>query len=162
MIGLNSFRKLSGLARPDHVNGTEAAVARRTRAVLVAEIGAMRGDPWAEGALTGARFMETDRRTSLDQTNVGQLARAIANAGPALALAPVNGAAWLFLARLPASSQDGENRVGTLPEMSYFTAPSALDLAPWRLERGVTSSALADRDLPAFIKSDSRAIGQQR
>ena len=77
-------------------NGTMAAVARRTRAVLAAEIGAIRGDLWAEAALTGARFMGTDRWTSLDQTNSGQFARARADAEPALALAPVNGAAWLF------------------------------------------------------------------
>ena len=43
--------------------------------------------------------------------------------------------------------------------MSYFTGPSALDLAPRRLERAATSSALADNDLQAFIKSDIRAIG---
>jgi hypothetical protein len=65
-----------------------------------------------------------------------------------------------FLATLPASSRDGENQVGTLLEMSYFTAPSALDFAPRRPERG-TSSALADNDLQAFIKSDIRAIGPQ-
>ncbi|MDQ6702346.1 MAG: hypothetical protein M3Z96_04160 [Pseudomonadota bacterium] len=139
-------------------NGTEAAAARRTRAILAAEIGAIRGDLWAKAAFTGARFMETNRLTSLDRTNSGQLARARANAETALALAPVNGAAWLFLAKLPAGSPEGENRVGTLLEMSYFTAPSALDLAPWRLERAATSSALADKDLQAFIKSDIRGI----
>ena len=83
-------------------DGTEAAAARRTRAALVAEIGVIRGDPWAEAAFTGARFMGTDRWTSLDQTNSGQFARARANAEPALALAPIDGAAWLFLPRLPA------------------------------------------------------------
>jgi hypothetical protein len=139
-------------------NGAEAASARRTRAVLAAEIGAIRGDLWAEAAFTGARFMGTDHSTSLDRTNSRQLARARANAETALALAPINAAAWLFLARLPASSQDDENRVRTLLEMSYFTAPSDLDLATWRLERAATSSALADKDLQAFIKSDIRGI----
>ncbi len=116
-------------------NGTEAAAARRTRAVLAAKIDVIRGDLWAEAAFTGARFMGTDRSTSLDRANSGQFARARANAEAALEFAPVNGAAWLFPASLPASSQDGENRVGTLLELSYFTAPSALDLAPRRLER---------------------------
>jgi hypothetical protein len=139
-------------------NGAEAAAARRTRAVLAADTGAIRGDLWAEASLTGARFMGTDRSTSLDRSNSGQLARAGANAETAPALAPVNGAAWLFLARLPARSQDGENRAGTLLEMSYFTAPHALDLAPWRLERAATSSALADKDLQAFIRSDIHGI----
>jgi len=168
-LGLSGlWMLLPELLRPKPVglafdrNGNEAAVARRTRAVLAAEIGAMRGDFWADAELTGARFMGTDRWTSLDRTNSGQLARARANAEPALALAPVNGAAWLSLARLPARPQDGENRGGALLEMSYFTAPRALDLAPWRLERAAISSALADRGLPAFIKSDIHAIGQQR
>jgi hypothetical protein len=42
--------------------------------------------------------------------------------------------------------------------MTYFTAPSALDLAPWRLERAAPSSALGDKDLQSFIKSDIRGI----
>jgi hypothetical protein len=46
--------------------------------------------------------------------------------------------------------------------MSYFIAASALDLAPWRLERAATSSALADTDLRAFVERDIRGIGQQR
>ncbi len=162
------FQAFLELPRPKPVglpfdrNGTEAAAARRTRAVLAAEIGAIRGDPWAEAAFTGARFMGTNRSTSLDRANSGQRARARANAETALALAPVKGGAWLFLARLPASSQDCENRVGSLLEMSYFTAPSALDLASLRLERAATSSALADNDLQAFIKSDIRGIGPLR
>lgn len=139
-------------------NGAGAAAARRSRAVLAAEIGVIRGDFWAEAAFTGARFMRTDRSTSLGRTNSGHLARARANTETALALAPVNGAAVLFLARRPASSQDGENRVGALLEMSYFAAPSALDLAPRRLERAATLSALANKDLQAFVKSDIRAI----
>lgn len=81
-------------------------------------------------ALHGDRSLD-----EFDRANSGQFARARANAEAALEFAPVNGAAWLFPASLPASSQDGENRVGTLLELSYFTAPSALDLAPRRLER---------------------------
>ena len=138
--------------------GAEAAAARQTRAVLAAEIGAIRGDLWAEAAFTGARFMGTDRLAIRDWTSSGQLARARAEAETALALAPVNGAAWLFLAKLPAVSLEGENRVLTLLEMSYFTAPSSLDLAPWRLERAATSIAFADKDFQAFIKSDIRGI----
>ena len=95
-------------------NGTEAAAAGRTRAVLSAEIGAISGVLWADAAFTG-----TDLSTSLDRTNSGQLARARANADTDL-------------------------------------------LDPWRLERAATSSALADKDLQAFIKSEIHGIGQQR
>ena len=65
-------------------NGDEAAAARRTSAVLATEIELIRGDLWAEAAFPGARFMGTDRSTSLDRTSCGQLARARANAETAL------------------------------------------------------------------------------
>jgi hypothetical protein len=165
ILGLSGlWMLLPELLRPKPIGlvfdraGAEKAVEHWTGAVLAAEIGAIRGDLWAEAAFTGASFMWMDRSTIRDWSKFGLLARARANAETALALAPVNGAAWLFLAKLPAISPEGENRVGTLLEMSYFTAPSALDLAPWRLERAATSSALADKDLQAFIKSDIRGI----
>src|SRR5580704_3403344 len=102
-LGLSGLRMLlPQLLRPKPAglpfghNGSEAAAARRTRAVLAAEIGAINGDPWAAAAFTGARFIGTDRWTGLDRANSGQFARARADAGTALELASVNGAAWLF------------------------------------------------------------------
>ncbi|HUZ90873.1 MAG TPA: hypothetical protein VMU78_03080, partial [Methylocella sp.] len=76
----------------------------------------------------------------------------------ALALSPINGAAWLFLAMLPDASPKADSRSGTLLEMSYFTAPSAPELAPWRLKWAAASSALANKDIQEFIKSDIREI----
>ena len=140
----------------------EAAATHRSRAVLAAQIGAIRGDLWASAAFTGGLFTLTDRMANLDRTSSVQLAQAKANAETALALAPINGAAWLFLAKLPATTPDDESRAGMLLEMSYFTAPSAPELAPWRLERVATSSALADKDIQAFVKSDLREILSSR
>lgn len=139
-------------------NGAEAAAAHRNRAVLAAEIGAIRGDLWANAAFAGAHSMLTERLTGLDKSSSEQLAQAKANAETALALAPINGAAWLLLAMLPDASADADSRVGTLLEMSYFTAPSTPELAPWRLKRAATSNALADKDIQEFIKSDIRTI----
>jgi hypothetical protein len=147
---------------PFHPDRAEAAAAHRTRAVLAAEIGVIRGDLWASAAFTGARFMWTDGLSSLDQSDLQLLARVRDNAETALALAPINGAAWLFLAMLPATSQDAESRVGTLLEMSYFTAPSAPDLALSRIQRAATSSALANKDLQTFISGDLREMLNRR
>jgi hypothetical protein len=148
--------KATGL--PFDRNGAEAAATHRVRAVLAAGIGAVRGDLWATAAFTRAPLMWIGRSSILDPASAEQVARARANTETALALAPINGAAWLFLANLPATSPDAESRVGTLLEMSYFTAPSAPELAPWRLARAATSSALADKDIQAFVKSDIREI----
>ncbi|HUB64979.1 MAG TPA: hypothetical protein VL996_11150 [Methylocella sp.] len=138
------------------------ATAHRPLAVLAAEIGVIRGDLWAKAAFTGARFLWTDRPANLNQSDLNLLARVRSNAETALALAPINGTAWLFLAKLPAISPDAESRIGTLLEMSYFTAPSAPDLAPWRLQRAAASSALADKDIQAFVKSDLREMLNRR
>ena len=152
-----SCRGQSPVGVPFDRNDTEAAAARRTSAALAVEIGAISGDPWAEAAFTGARFMGTDRSTSVDRANSRQTARASANAEPAQR-SPFNGAAWLFGGT--SGKFAGWREPGwTLLEMSYFTGPSALDLAPRRLERAATSSALADNDPQAFVKSDIRAIG---
>jgi hypothetical protein len=148
----------SAISLPFDHNAAEAAAAHRSRAVLAAEIAVIRGDLWANAAFTGARYIGVERLTSLDKTSSEQLAQAKANAETALALAPINGAAWLLLAMLPDASADADSRVGTLLEMSYFTAPSTPELAPWRLKRAATSSALADKDIQEFIKSDIRTI----
>ena len=42
--------------------------------------------------------------------------------------------------------------------MSYFTAPSAPDLALSRIQRAATSSALANKDLQTFVSGDLREI----
>jgi hypothetical protein len=146
----------NSIGLPFGPNRVEAAAEKRSRAVLAAEIGAIRGDLWANAAYTGARFMWT--LSSLDQSDSELLARVRSNAETSLALAPINGAAWLFLAMLPDTSADADSRIGTLLEMSYFTAPSTPELAPWRLKRAATSSALADEDFQEFIKSDIRMI----
>ena len=136
----------------------ESAATHRTGALMAAELGLVRGDLWAKAAFTGAPFLWTARPANLDPTELKQLARVRNTTETALALAPINGAAWLFLAKLPAISPEAESRVGNLLEMSYFTAPSAPDLALSRIQRAVTSSALANKDLQTFVSGDLREI----
>jgi hypothetical protein len=138
--------------------GAEAALAHRAHAVQAAETGVIRGDLWTSAAFTGALAMWTENAPGPDRKNAEQLVQVRANAEKALALAPINGAAWLFLAMLPSAAPDAESRIATLLEMSYFTAPNAPELAPWRLTRSATSSALADKDIQEFIKSDIREL----
>jgi hypothetical protein len=136
----------------------EAAADHRMSSILAAELGAIRGDLWAEAAFTGARFIWTDRGASFGPASSRELARIRADAETSLALAPVNGAAWLLLAALPETAPDRDSRVSALLEMSYFTAPNELRLANLRVMRAVISSALADKDIQAFIKTDIRKI----
>ena len=49
----------NSIGLPFGPNRVEAGAVKRSRAVLAAEIGAIRGDLWANAAYTGARFMWT-------------------------------------------------------------------------------------------------------
>ncbi|MCL2384372.1 MAG: hypothetical protein FWC84_00855 [Alphaproteobacteria bacterium] len=137
--------------------GTEHTANERANAVLAAMIGAIRGDLWANAAFTGAfEFVELSARQN--GTASWQAADVRSETERALRLAPINGAAWLILALLPAPSPDAEDRINTFLEMSYFTAPYAPELAPRRLYRVTTTSALADKDMQSFVKADLREI----
>lgn len=133
-----------------------AAESLRSSALLAARIAAIRGDLWAEAAFADSSLMWLDRAT-VDRAAAARLERARSTAETALAYAPIDGQAWLFLARLPAA-QANDSGVAPLLEMSYFTAPNALGLADLRIERAASSSALADKDIQEFIKSDIRRI----
>ncbi len=147
------------IALPSDRNSAIAAEAYRPAALLAAEIGGVRGDLWAQAAFTDGRLIWPDRATGPDRANLARLESAKSNAEAGLALAPVNGAAWLFLAQLPVAKPNaGDARTATLLEMSYFTAPNDLALAPMRLQRAITSGALLDKDIQEFVKSDLRLI----
>ncbi len=143
------------IALPLDRNSAGAAERYRGSAVLAAGIGGVRGDLWAQAAFSDASLIWPDRAGSAGGANAARIETAKFHAEAALALAPINGPAWLFLALLPAA---GDARVATLLEMSYFTAPSDLAIAPLRLERAITSSALLDTDIQEFVKSDLRLI----
>jgi hypothetical protein len=138
----------------DH-NLAEAVPTWRMRAVLAAEIASIRGDLWTGAAFAGAHFIPP---AGFSETGSSQLNSVRANAETALAFAPINGAVWLLLALLTQNSPDHDNRVSTFLEMSYFTAPNDLSLAPLRVTRAATSSALANKDIQLFMKSDIRGI----
>lgn len=133
------------------------AAAKQPAALLAAKIAQIRGDLWSEAALADASLLWLDR-SAIDRAATARIDRARSYAERGLALAPINSDAWLFLAALPSTSTGADNRVGALLEMSYFTSPDDLTLAPLRLERAATSNALADKDLQEFVKSDMRRI----
>lgn len=152
------LRHKTGGLRYDR-NSAVAASAHQVEALEAAQIGLIRGDLWAEAAFADSSLLWLDRSASPNRAAAARLERARSHAETALAFAPINGAAWLFLAALPASaSGGGDDSIATLLEMSYFTAPNDLDLARLRIERAATSNAIADKDIQEFIKSDIRKI----
>lgn len=125
-------------------------------ALQAAEIGLIRGGLWAEAAFTDAASVWQAQQG--DRGAAARLSNARATMEKGLALAPINGEGWLFLALLPPPPASSESRVATWLELSYFTAPSAIELAPLRIERAASSNAIADRAIQEFVKSDMRLI----
>jgi hypothetical protein len=127
-----------------------------TGAFLAAAVGALRGDLWAQAAFADSAVLWQARAGTWDTATADRVGRARSRMEKALALGPINGEGWLFLALLPAANAD--NRVATWLQMSYFTAPHALDIAPLRIERAATSNAFADKTIQDLVKSDIRLV----
>jgi hypothetical protein len=134
-----------------------AANASQSQILRAAEMGMIRGDLWAQAAFADSILLWRDRQAPLDKATAAKLARMRSTMETALTFAPVNGPGWLFLALLPASTS-ADNRVAAFLELAYFTAPNALELAPLRIERAAASSALAEKEIQEFVKTDIRKI----
>jgi hypothetical protein len=144
------------IAFPRDRDAAAAIKPYQERALHAAEIGLIRGGLWAQAAFTDAASIWQAQQG--DKGAAARLSQARATMETGLAFAPINGGGWLFLALLPSLSASAENRVATLLEMSYFTAPSAIELAPLRIERAAASNAISDKAIQEFVKSDIRLI----
>jgi len=138
-----------------------AATARRAAATLAARIGLVRGDLWAECALSYADLIwaagHADDATSKE---IEQEAHAVA--ATALAHAPHDARVWLLLAGLASRFRPADGNVAELLKMSYYTGPSEVELIPHRLLAIVRSRALGDSDLQQFVLRDARIIVKQK
>ncbi len=147
------------VALPLDRDGAAAAAAHRGRAIAAARLGLIRGDLYAQAAYSDADLLWLDRAHSLEAASAAEVQAARSNAETALALAPVNGSAWLFLASLPPASAKPADANGLIAlQMSYLTAPDDAALARPRIERALASSVPIDRDLQEFMKGDLRKI----
>ncbi len=136
---------------PDHASAPTGVTGVR----LAAQLGMIRGDLWADSAFVDAAALQLP---PLDRAAAARLDETRATMETSLALAPVNAEGWLLLARLPAASGKADARVANLLEMAYFTAPNAVALAPRRIDRAASSSALSDPEIQDFVKTDIRRI----
>jgi hypothetical protein len=129
-----------------------AAVSARNRAAAAAHIGGVRGDLWAESALT---YVDLVARSGADKMP-NALSHAQDVARRALTLAPHDARVWLILAGL--ELRRGSNQAAAALKMSYFTGPSEIELIPLRLRIAVTSGALTDDDIRLMVRRDIRLI----
>ena len=124
----------------------------RVDAKWAAEIGAIRGDLWAESAFTYRDLMWGDAEGGV------KLAQAHSSLDHALSDSPHQSNAWLMLAVLASRYQS----LGVDPKealkMAYYTGPSDLELMPLRLWIAAHLDAFSDIELRDFINREVRLL----
>jgi hypothetical protein len=124
----------------------------RVEAKWAAEIGAIRGDLWAESAFTYAHSMQGDAGGD------AKLARVLTSLDRALAYAPLQSSAWLMLAELASRYQLPGVDAKEALKMSYYTGPSELELMPLRLSIAAHSDPFNDLELRDSISREVRLL----
>jgi hypothetical protein len=138
-----------GISRlPTDAASAAAARNERSNARRAAMIGVIRGDLWAESA-----FTDTDLTWS-DVGGAADLVQAHSSVNYALAGAPHQSSVWLLLAGLASRYQLPSTDVEEAIRMSYYTAPSELELMPLRLSIAARSNAFSDIELRDSISRE--------
>lgn len=138
---------------------TQSAVAvNRNAAHLAALFGFIRGDLWAEDALTypdAFQRYEWDSASKQRSTTIEQ-ARDIAER--ALAFAPHDARMWLALASMDSRLDWLNGKASTALRMSYYTGANEIELIPLRLSLAVNFSMISDMDFQQLVRHDIRTI----
>ena len=163
LLGLQSiWLTLAELSRagvdrlPTDLSAAAAAAGRHDRAARAAEIGAIRGELWAQSAFTYADLLLGGHEETSDVEQ--KLTRARVSLERALKDAPAQSGAWLLRAGLGQRYPYlGFDTIESL-KMSYYTGPSEQDLIPLRLRLTALSNAIGDVEIREFVGRDLRLL----
>jgi hypothetical protein len=145
----------AALLKKSATSGT--AVGPNAAANWAARLGIVRGDLWAEVALTYGGFDWTRGRVDAgaDTRESAEAARALVER--ALSRSPHDARLWLVLAALDGQLQRYQ-RAAVALKMSYYTGPNEVGLIPPRLLIAVRTGGLADEDLRQLVRHELRTI----
>jgi hypothetical protein len=145
-------------AFPADGQAAAAEAVNRDAATLAASIGAIRGDLWAECALTYLDLFWNDSPTS-DSSQVSEtIKRARDVTERALTLSPHDARTWLVQATINSRFDWLNQRTAGALRMSYYTGANQIELIPLRLSLAVRSDAMGDKDFQRLVSHDIRII----
>lgn len=133
-----------------------AAAKQRDPALWAASIAAIRGELWAESAVTYADLLfPNDQHLNQASASVAQARKSLAHA---IDQAPTQSGAWLLEAglalRYPAENVDPVEAL----KMSFYTGPSEQTIIPLRLWLATQLNKLDDVEIHEFIARDIRLL----
>jgi hypothetical protein len=136
---------------PPDEQAAAGARLQRVRARWAASLGFLRGDLWADSAVTYA-----DLIFARNPDGTQQAARSVTER--ALAYAPHRSDVWLLFALLSYRFDWGQLRLADALKMSYYTGANESELVPLRIFVSVSSPALDDNELQEMVRRDIRMI----
>jgi hypothetical protein len=151
------------LAFPTNLDSSPDPTANRTAAHRAAKAGIVRGDLWAEDALTYSNiFRHEDRNVADFYKNSTAIQQAYHATERALALAPYDARIWLLLAGLRSRLDQANAKASSAVLMSYYTGRNEPELLPVRLLLSLSLPSITDKDLQQLVSHDLRLIVTQR
>jgi hypothetical protein len=138
---------------PFDTKAAAAAKLQRSNALLAASLGSVRGDLWAETALTYADLIWTaDPIEREDNHKFEQEARDYTER--ALTYSPHRADIWLLLAALAYRFSWADARIEAALELSYYTGSHEIALLPLRLYLSVSAHPLYSTELQEMVRHD--------
>jgi len=120
---------------------------------IAARVGVIRGDLWAEDALT---YSDVFRRDGVQDSDTIEHARVIAER--ALVFAPHDARIWLILASVDSRFDWLNGKASTALRLSYYTGANEVRLIPVRLSLSLALPAISDPDFQQLVSHDLRII----
>ena len=134
------------------------AAADRSAAHRAAQFGIIRGDLWAEEALTYSGLLQRNEQNTPGTKDAASIERARVIAERALAFRPHDARVWLVLASIDSRFDWLNGKASAALRMSYYTGANEIALIPERLFLSLSLPAISDADFQQLVRHDLRTI----
>lgn len=150
------------LAFPISPDTAPDSATHRAATHRAAKAGMVRGDLWAEDALTYSNiFRHEDQNVADFYKNETAIRQAHVATEQALALAPYDARIWLLLAGLRSRFDQANADASSAVLMSYYTGRNEPQLLPVRLLLSLSIPSITDKDFQQLVSHDLRLIVTQ-
>src|SRR5262249_25178174 len=119
-----------------------------------ARFGLVRGDLWAESALSFVNLSPTGFSSTVDLSRSETVENVRTKAKQALRYSPQDARIWLVLATLDSQLSARDSRFAASLRMSYYTAANEIELIPLRLLLLAQSNALTNDAFNQLVNHD--------
>ena len=152
------FSRPPAVAFPTDPESAADAAANRSAAHLAAQLGIIRGDLWAEDALTYSDVLRHDEENSTVAKDSNAIEQARKVAERTLALAPHDARIWLVLASIDSRFDWLNGKASAALRNSYYTGANETALIPTRLFLSLSLPVISDSDFQQLVRHDLRTI----